>query len=372
MPSTPPPAGPSRAARIGRRIVHAAEVAAAIALVTVPFGWATTAAPDRVALGAVSGLAVGLGLCLRLGERNGRLVGILVGALVGVAATLIAAGISANPGPLIPPVLALAVGLMDGLGPSRLAGYREAFRESLLVSGLLGFGLLLGPLGVSGAIGALVVVPATTLYAGLSAGLLDREAPGRRFARPPLPLLAAFAAMFVLVTLISAFEARPDRPFPEAALRAAASLILVPLPVFLGARALAGFLRPRLRVYLDLAEYLRVMWIPMGGFAIGYLAIIVVFAGFSGMLERFHPGSFSGAAGAGVGDWILFSFYAAIAEPYSPITPASAAARLLTGAQLVLSVGWALVVFAAVMSAIQPRLDRIARRRASDRDPDPP
>lgn len=343
-------------------------MAAAVALVTVPFGWATTAAPDRVALGAVSGLAVGLGLCLRLGERNGRLIGILVGALVGVATTLIAAGYSANPGPLIPPVLALAVGLMEGLGPSRSAGYREAARESLLVSGLLGFGLLLGPLGILGAVGALVVVPATTFYAGF----FGRDSSGRGFPRPPLLLLAAFLAMFVLVTLISVLEARPDRPLPEAALRAASTLILVPLPVFLGARALAGFLRPRLRVYLDLAEYLRVMWIPIGGFAIGYLAIIVVFAGFSGMLERFHPGSFSGAAGAGVGDWILFSFYAAIAEPYSPITPASGAARLLTGAQLVLSVGWALVVFAAVMSAIQPQLDRIARRRVSDRDPDSP
>ena len=59
------------------------------------------------------------------------------------------------------------------------------------------------------------------------------------------------------------------------------------------------------------------MWVPIGGFAIGYLAIILVFAGFGGMLERFLPGSFAGAAGAGLGDWIAFSFYAAIAEPYS-------------------------------------------------------
>lgn len=44
------------------------------------------------------------------------------------------------------------------------------------------------------------------------------------------------------------------------------------------------------------------------------------------------------------------------------ITPASLAARTLVGARLLLSVGWALVVFAAVMSAIQPQLERIARR----------
>ena len=106
------------------------------------------------------------------------------------------------------------------------------------------------------------------------------------------------------------------------------------------------------------------MWVPISGFAIGYLAIILVFARFGGMLERFLPGSFAGAAGAGLGDWIAFSFHAAIAEPYSGITPASGAARLLTGAQLILSPGWALVVFAAVMSAIEPQLERIARRNA--------
>ena len=36
------------------------------------------------------------------------------------------------------------------------------------------------------------------------------------------------------------------------------------------------WLQPRLRVYRQLAEYLRVMWIPIGGFPIRYLAIIMV------------------------------------------------------------------------------------------------
>ena len=115
-------------------------------------------------------------------------------------------------------------------------------------------------------------------------------------------------------------------------------------------------------MYVQLVEYLRVMWVPIGGFSAGYLAIIIVFAGFSGMLERFHPGSFAGAAGAGIGDWLSFSFFSALAQDYTGITPVSAAARMLVGARLVLSVGWALVVFAAVMSAIQPQLERIARR----------
>ena len=43
-------------------------------------------------------------------------------------------------------------------------------------------------------------------------------------------------------------------------------------------------------------------------------------------------------------------------------------ARFLVGTQLVFSIGWALVVFAAVMSAIQPQLDAISRRRAENGD----
>ena len=131
---------------------------------------------------------------------------------------------------------------------------------------------------------------------------------------------------------------------------------------FLSARAIAVWLRPRLHVYLQLIEYLRVMWIPIGGFAAGYVAIIVVFAGFSGMLARFDRGAFAGAADAGIADWISFSFFSALAQDYTGITPVSFAARMLVGTRLVVSVGWALVVFAAVRWAIQPQLDLIARR----------
>ena len=118
-------------------------------------------------------------------------------------------------------------------------------------------------------------------------------------------------------------------------------------------------------MYVQLVEYLRVMWVPLGGFAAGYLAIILVFSGFCGMLERFVPGSFAGAADAGLGDWLSFSFFSAIAQDYSGITPVSAAARTLVGVRLLLSVGWALVVFSAMMTAIQPQLERIARRDTS-------
>ena len=63
-----------------------------------------------------------------------------------------------------------------------------------------------------------------------------------------------------------------------------------------------------------------------------------------------------------------FSCFSALAQDYTGITPATVPARMLVGIRLLLSVGWALVVFAAVMSSIQPQLDRIARRD-SNREP---
>ena len=139
-------------------------------------------------------------------------------------------------------------------------------------------------------------------------------------------------------------------------------LIAVPAAVFLLARAGAVWLQPRLQVYQQLTEYLRVMWIPIGGFAVGYVAIIIVFAGFGGMLARFSPEAFAGAGDAGIGEWIAFAFFRALAQDYPGIVPVSAPAWLLVGVQVILAVGWALVVFAAVMSSIQPRLERIARQ----------
>jgi len=146
------------------------------------------------------------------------------------------------------------------------------------------------------------------------------------------------------------------------------SLAVFPLAAFLAGHAAATWLRPRLEVYGQLAAYLRVMWVPIGGFAIGYLTIIFLFAGFYGTLERFRPGSFADA-GAGLADWVSFAFFTALAQDYAAIVPVSAGARMLVGVHLVLSVGWALVLFAAVMTSIEPKLARIARRHA-DEDPD--
>ena len=103
------------------------------------------------------------------------------------------------------------------------------------------------------------------------------------------------------------------------------------------------------------------MWVPIGGFAVGYITIIAVFAGFYGTLERLVPESFAGA-GTGITDWWSFAFFTALGQDFTSVVPVSVGARMLVGAHLILSAGWALVLFAAVMSSIGPKLDRIARR----------
>lgn len=341
---------------------RAVQVAIPVGVVVVPFAYAVTGVHSDVLLAAGCGLAVGIGLSLRMRERIGRSAGVLVGTAAGIAAALLAGLVPGNGVMwLVPPLVALAIGLVDGLEPSRLQGYRSAAVEALAMSILIGAGLL-PALGLAGLLSCVLVTPPTALIAG--AFTAGRSA--RRSARPLLLLtLGSVGVLAIAVDGVMREGLRGGRPHADALLNAALSvpvaMVAIPIGVFLAARAAAVWLRPRLQVYRQLAEYLRVMWIPIGGFAIGYLAIIVVFAGFAGMLARFRPGAFAAPEDAGIGEWVAFAFFRALAQDYPGIVPVSPAAWLLVGVQVVLAVGWALVVFAAVMSSIQPRLERIAR-----------
>lgn len=359
----------ARAATLIRLAGRALQVAVPVVGVVVPFAYAVTGVHNDVLLAGGCGLAVGAGLDLRMHGRIGRSAGILVGVVAGMAAALLGGLVPGNGVMwIVPPLVALAVGLVDGLGTSRLRGYRDAAVETLTMSTLIGVGLL-PALGIGGILSCLVVTPPTALIAGV----FTARPAARRFGRAPVLLaLGSLAGLAFAVDGVTHEGLRNGRPGGEAFLNAAASvpmaMVAVPIAVFLAARAAAAWMQPRLQVYRQLAEYLRVMWIPIGSFAVGYLAIILVFAGFSGMLARFDPDAFSGAEGAGIGEWIAFAFFRALAQDYPGIVPVSAGAWLLVGVQVILAVGWALVVFAAVMSSIQPRLERIARQalRATD------
>ena len=346
-------------------------VAVTVAVVVVTFGYALTGVHNDVLTGAGSGVAIGVGLSLRMGERNGLSVGILVGWAAGILSALVAGLLPGTGlGPIIGPILALAIGLIDGLGTSRLRGYREAGLESLTMAALLGIGLMPALYSISPTIYAYALVFSLchVPQIALIAGYFNRNREGRRFSRPPAWLILAVLAAVVLAVAVD--QIGSESSFWNSVLSVIVSTLVITPAVFLSARAVSVWLQPRLRVYLELTEYLRVMWVPIGGFAIGYLVIILLFAGFYGTLARFSPGSFTGVGDdTGILDWVWLSFFTALARDYPDIVPASAGARALVAFQLLPSIGWALVVFAAVMSSIQPRLERIARRRSqSDRE----
>lgn len=348
----------------------AIRITACVAVVVVSFGYAFTGIHSDVLIGAGCGIAIGTGVSLR-GRSLGSSpwTGVLIGSIVGIAAVFCAGALSGNRwGLIIPPTLALAVGLICGIRGPSLTGYRDLRRETLTVSVLLGLGLLPFVFAVSFRaflvpIQPLLLVPWITLMAGF----LSRNRVGWQDARPSRLLVLGAVAVFILMGLLMAAEIRGPR-FTVLALTIAllvATLVALPAAAFLLGRGAITWLQPRLRVYGHLADYLRVMWVPIGGFAVGYLTIIFLFSGFYGMLGRFQPGAFAGA-GTGITDWLSFAFFTALGQDFTTVAPISVAARMLVGVHLILSAGWALVLFAAVMSSIKPRLDRIAHRLGED------
>ena len=358
-----------------RSISQALRIAAPVALVVVTFGYAITGNHTDVLLGAGCGLAVGAGVGLRGSSRGGVWTGILIGLIVGVTAALLTGGLAVGWGLIIPPLGPLALGLIDGLGKSSFTGYREVVRETFIVAVLLTLGLVPGL--VAGNFSLAPLIAAYPLWAvpwsAMLVGLLCSRREEWRDSRPPRPLVLGALALPVVMAFLFGFDViREDVGLSGIAaalyvvLTLVFSLVAIPVVAFLLGRVGATWLRPRLAVYGQLADYLRVMWVPIGGFALGYMTILGVFAGFYGTLERFHPGAFADA-GSGITEWLSFAFFTALGQDYATVAPVSVAARVLVGVHLIFSAGWALVLFAAVMSSIRPKLDQISQL-LQDRD----
>ncbi|MCZ0934051.1 MAG: hypothetical protein OXJ54_02610 [Gemmatimonadetes bacterium] len=354
----------------------AIRIAAAVALVVVPFGYATAGSNTDVAVGAGCGLAIGVAVGLR-GNRGPRpWAGILVGSLVGITAVLAASGPVVVGTVVVSPVLALGVGLIHGedvldeVGGVSFSGYRDALRETSFVAIMLALGLLPAIYALADPL-IFVAIFLFVPYVALTAGLVSRRTAGWRDTRPPglLVLGTVLTLAYAVGTLAEAVMEEDPGLGVGAGVAIAGGWLLFQLAstaAFLVAgRAAIMWLQPRLRVYDRLAEYLRVMWVPIGGFAVGYLMIIILFAGFYGTLERFNAGAFADA-GVGVKEWLFFAFFTGLAQDYATVVPVSDGARLLVGAHLILSAGWVVVLLAAVMSSIGPKLERIARRHAEE------
>jgi hypothetical protein len=95
---------------------------------------------------------------------------------------------------------------------------------------------------------------------------------------------------------------------------------------------------------------------PMVAFGLGYLAIVLVFASVYGALWRLDGArTFSGLPGQpNFGDFAYFSLITAATVGYGDVAPRSTAARLSAGVEIIVSLGWTIVVFAALMSIFAP------------------
>lgn len=129
--------------------------------------------------------------------------------------------------------------------------------------------------------------------------------------------------------------------------------------------ALSGvWLRPKLLKFGEVWLYLREMGVFLVGFTVGYLALALLFAGWFWSVWKVWPAdSFNISADATFGDFFYFSIVTIATLGYGDITPKSAPARALVLSEVVVGVGWITVVFAAVMSHLQPRLADVAGRQ---------
>lgn len=367
---------------VARLIWLAARIGVVVAAVVVPFGYAITGVHADVLMGVGCGVAIGLGVGLRGGSGSGPWTGILTGVIVGVATALIAGLVPGNAyGLLVPPVLALAVGLIAGFRGASITGYRAMAKEALIVSVLVALGFLPAWIVQESfadglwSYGTLAIAATLWLsfWTALAAGLLSHRREQWGDSRPPLLLvLGALVVPIGVAWGMYTGDLQDGRGLSGIdlglAIAAVGGLFLaLTAASFLVGRGVIEWLQPRIRVYGYLADYLSVMWVPIGAFAVGYLTIIVLFAGFYGMLERFQPGAFADA-GAGITEWLSFAFFTALGQEFAAAKPVSVGARILVGMHLIISAGWAVVLFAAVMSSIGPKLDEIARRHAEDED----
>ncbi len=354
---------------LGAALLQVVVLTVMVVPVAYAFGWSSGSMLEDILTAWIPSLALALGTLLRLGHKEGTSLGLVLGSVVGLSlVSVLAVSPMRGFGLLLPPTIGLALGLLDGVG-RRLF---EGFRQGITVSMAIGFAVSLGLVARQGW---------TVVFPGLLIGLMIGTLIGMRrdnvrgwrggLRRPPVILVAVVVLLLVgmFFLLRSEFEAGKSSqlmsgsPEFEALGFVALLMVLMPMACFSFGSALGRWLRPRFEVLGQLVLYLRAMYVPIGAFAIGYSVILLVFAGFYGSLYRLDPGHFGTPelVPARV-DWIFFALYSAVGTTYSALRPVSAIANGTVAAQSLLGIGWAVVVFAAVMSHLQPRLAAISQR----------
>jgi hypothetical protein len=128
--------------------------------------------------------------------------------------------------------------------------------------------------------------------------------------------------------------------------------------------------RPSVLFFDQLWPYLREMGIPLAAFAVGYFCLTLAFAGFYGTAWRLDPKSIQGLPPSPqFWDFVYFSLMTA-STANTDIRAVSRAAQVLTSIEVILGMGWLIVVFGALSAHLAPRLEAIASKLHSTQKPD--
>jgi hypothetical protein len=137
---------------------------------------------------------------------------------------------------------------------------------------------------------------------------------------------------------------------------------IVGLVMALPGRYLGLWFRPAVVFFDDLWPYLREMATPLAAFSVGYFCLTVVFAGLYGSIWRVDPtGSFSGLpAYPTFWDFAYYSVMTACTAD-TGVLATSPISKALVSLEVVLGLGWLIVVFGALSAHLAPRLEVIAK-----------
>ncbi len=317
-----------------------------VVLMVGPFAYGISGGARAASSVALAGL-LHVFIAWRLDRRQGAIVaagaattmGLLVSFTSSLAASVVHVAVP----------LYFCVGFLDGFRVSQMDTIRHAAAVTGTTMVVITLALVFEhhPAGVLGS--GLVFAPLAIALAASNPRHLRRGTGSRgRLARV---LLVIATPGLLFIAMGQELGDAPTRAYAVTMLSLSAMLL------FWLSRWLARWLDPRLEFLAVLGRYLRAMAVPLGGFTLGYFAIVIVFAGLFATVARLVPGSFVGLpAGTDFAEWFYLSLATATTLGYGDLAPARLLAKLLVGLEAILATGWLVAVFGAVTAYLQPRL----------------
>lgn len=355
------------------RLASFVRVAIAVAITTValvlPFAYAISTWKFDLLVAGGSAFAIGTLFGCRAPGGANPLLGSGAALLVGITAALVAGLIPGNGVMLLsPPLQSIAAGFLWATQARPPQSTREVWKIVVTTGLCLGVGMTpaLPETGiVTALIASLLVAPVVEQR---RVAMLSKSGEAVSYRTFWLLALLPIALGVASVVFVHHDE---GMSYSTAAAIIGPGMLVVPAVFFHGTVSIVHWCKPRIRLLRDVAECMRAFYVPLGAFAIGYLVIVVAFAGLYGTIHRWDPEAFQLAAGSdripGIAHWLFMAFYVATSQNTVDIVPQSGAAKLAVGVQLTLCLAWAVVVFAAVMTRVHPVLQGIAERN-TERD----